>query len=232
MSTYRHVVLNDSAMARAYVNNLSQEIISSAHVADRDLTAAVEDVQGTAHVGQPTVRDPIGGEDGDHSSPLGVPHVLLQPDAPNDAVNPEDDARVLLASATTSLRDVATNHDGLPHRTPVTQIRHTQSALNEYTDFRRICEGAFIWQFPLGCPYETIPTHAQLRHLFMQADNRASDDAEFAMYMWKYAGPRRCLRWRSPRLAIEPTIVSSNSRARRRSDHFRASRAGQSGYNN
>jgi hypothetical protein len=37
---------------------------------------------------------------------------------------------------------------------------------------------------PLGCTYSTVPSHAELRHLFMQADNRAADDAEFAMYLW------------------------------------------------
>jgi hypothetical protein len=213
---YRHIVLNDSALARAYVNNLSQDIILGAHVADRDLTAAVEDVQGTPHVGQPTAREPI---DGDEPSP-GLPYILLQSEAPNESPKPEDDARILLDAASTSLQGVAA-------APPVTRIRHGQTALNEYTDFRRICEGAFIWQFPLGCPYETVPTHAELRHLFLQADNRAADDDEFAMYMWNTraradvcAGVVRG--WRSnPRLfrqiqelADDPTILQRLERAK------------------
>ena len=169
-------------MAQAYVNTLSRDIISTAYVADRDLTAAVEDVQGTEHVGQPTGREYVSTRDDESpESRSHLPHLLLQPDAPNDAPTVADDARVLLDAAVTALHGVAA---GSPPVTPVTRIRHGATAINEYTSFSFICEGAFIWQFPLGCPYATVPTHAELRHLFMQADNRASDDDEFAMYMW------------------------------------------------
>jgi hypothetical protein len=177
-------MLNDTAAARLYVNCLGQSIIESAHVADRDLTAAVEDVQGTAHVGQPTVRDTAGEGAEDRAD---LPSVLLQPDAPNDALGPVDDARILLDAATTALQGVAPPAPpSAPEASPPapTYLSHARTAVNEYTDFRRICDGAFLWQFPLGCPYSTVPTHDELRHLFMQADNRAADDDEFAMYMW------------------------------------------------
>ena len=72
-------------MSQSYVNNLGHAIITSAHVATRDLTAAVEDVQGTAHVGQPTFREPVAPGDEDHSE---IPSVLLQPEAPNDSIGP------------------------------------------------------------------------------------------------------------------------------------------------
>jgi hypothetical protein len=181
--TYRHIVLNDSAISRDYVNNLGQAIITGAHVAARDLTAAVEDVQGTAHVGQPTVRDPASqGEEG-HTE---LPSILLQPDAPNDALNPVDDARILLDAASAALQAVVPPPPASspPSAEPITRISHSRTAVNEYTDFSRICDGAFVWQFPLGCPFSTVPSHDELRHLFMQADNRAADDDEFAMYMW------------------------------------------------
>jgi len=78
------------------------EIISNAHVSDRDITAAIEDLQGTAHMGQPTDREPVPGNDEGLQSYSHVSPILLQPDAPNDALTPEDDARILLDAALTS----------------------------------------------------------------------------------------------------------------------------------
>jgi hypothetical protein len=133
------------------------------------------------------VRDPVTNDDDDDQSQ--IPSILLQPEAPNEAVSPSEDARILFDAATTALQGVApaaapeaTSQSNRPNET--TRISHGRAAVNEYIEFARICEGAFVWQFPLGCPFTTVPSHEELRHLFLQADNRAADDDEFAMYMW------------------------------------------------
>src|SRR5580700_1178760 len=104
VQAYRHIVLHASVSARDFVNNLGQTIIATAHIATQDVTAAVEDVQGTAHVGQPTDRDAASSDQDATERPSGISAILLEPNAPNEGLTPEEDANIILEAASTSLQ--------------------------------------------------------------------------------------------------------------------------------